>query len=164
MCCRPIRVWSTASATRTTPTAARRTTSSSGLRQTRSVAWRVSQALRGSTVRQEHQRRHRRGFGREHRRPVSAESPSTAERPTAFGQSEVLPRESRLNNPVACSTFNGPGRSLLAATAGRLRPDPRVFPAGSSSTACQFYFGDLSILTGPSCHAEVYSLALMPMR
>ena len=73
------------------------------------------------------------------------ESPSTAERATAFGQSEVLSRKSRLNNPVACSTFNGPRRGLLAATAVRLRPDPRVFPARSSSAVCQFFFGGLSV-------------------
>ncbi len=53
---------------------------------------------------------------------------------------------------------------LVAATAVRLRPDPRVFPAGSSSTGCQFYFGDLSILTGPSRYADAYDLASFRMR
>ena len=48
--------------------------------------------------------------------------------------------------------------------AGRLRPEPRVLLARCSSATCQFFFGDLSILTVPSRHADAYDLASFRMR
>jgi hypothetical protein len=41
----------------------------------------------------------------------------------------------------------------------RLRLAPQVFLAESSSAACQFFFGGLSVLTVPSRHADVYGMA-----
>ncbi len=37
-------------------------------------------------------------------------------------------------------------------------------PVNSYSATCQFLFGDLSILTVPSRHADVYGLASIRMR
>ena len=60
---------------------------------------------------------------------------------------------------TGASPSDGRTTAPKAATAGRLRPEPRVLLARFSSVACQFSFGDLPILTGPSRHADIYGLA-----
>ncbi len=83
---------------------------------------------------------------------------------------------------VATSGPNAPvaGHGLLVQTADRwLTPswwswrtrwvnrNGTVFGSiatGALSSPCSVFFGDLSILTVPSRHADVYKLALMPMR
>ncbi len=105
-------------------------------------------------------------FGEARRAPVLPHPGSSFDRRTS-------PLSSGFNAPVA-------GHGLLVQTAARwLTPswwswrtrwvnrNGTVFGSiatGAVSSPCRVFSGDLSILTVPSRHADVYKLALMPMR
>ncbi len=59
-------------------------------------------------------------------------------------------------------------REVRARATGRHRGSIATgllsFPCGFFFAACQFFFGDLSILTVPSRHADAYDLAPFRMR